>query len=126
MQELQEKYDIEEEKLQKIRTDMIELEKNISNLEEKWNEMVSELLPIIADCLSLSRLHIFHYNYNWPLLISISMYFSKLDTQESYEDKDLGENLVQRIASLLLQGEYRSAVMLVKHADFAAGNRDER
>ena len=123
LQELLDKHKTEEESLQSIRNKMIEVQKHSAELEIKWEEMVPELFPIVAEQLIQSACLLF---IPFEKLSYYAIFFSISDTQEQLLQQPDDDNIVPRMRKYLLEKQYLEAVHLVKQADLKAGNREER
>ncbi|XP_055373763.1 condensin complex subunit 1 [Condylostylus longicornis] len=97
--ELQKRYEEELEKLEKLKEVLVEENKKLAEIEKDWEKIIPELFPIIEDVLSKSLGEL-------P------------NTQENYE------NMVKKVANLLVEKKYREAVVLAKQADHIAGNSE--
>ncbi|KAM7345451.1 CAP-D2 condensin subunit [Cochliomyia hominivorax] len=98
--ELLQKHDEEVQKMEKLTELLGEERKKAEELEEKWNLVIPEILPFVEE--------------------SVKEHNAPPETQENYED------LVQRISTMLLEKNYKEAVVLVRKADHVAGNSELR
>uniref|UniRef100_A0A1I8MCN6 Condensin complex subunit 1 n=1 Tax=Musca domestica TaxID=7370 RepID=A0A1I8MCN6_MUSDO len=100
LEELQKKHNEEVEKMEKLTETLAEERKKAEEIEEKWTLVIPDILPFVEESLKEN---------NEPT-----------ETQENYED------LVQRISTMLLEKNYKEAVVLVRKADHVAGNSELR
>lgn len=98
--ELLQKHDEEVKKMEKLTEQLEEERKKAEELEEQWNLVIPNILPFVEE--------------------SVRIHSAPPETQENYED------LVQRISTMLLEKNYKEAVVLVRKADHVAGNSDLR
>ncbi|XP_075166034.1 CAP-D2 condensin subunit [Haematobia irritans] len=98
LDELQKKHDEEVDKMEKLTEVLAEERKKAEDIEQKWNLVIPEILPFVEENLKETN--------EFP------------ETQENYED------LVQRISTMLLEKNYKEAVVLVRKADHVAGNSE--
>lgn len=98
--ELLQKHEEEVQKMEKLTELLGEERKKAEELEEQWNLVIPEILPFVEESI--------RENNEPP------------ETQENYED------LVQRISTMLLEKNYKEAVVLVRKADHVAGNSELR
>ncbi|XP_037814874.1 condensin complex subunit 1 [Lucilia sericata] len=98
--ELHQKHDEEVQKMEKLTELLGEERKKAEELEEQWSLVIPEILPFVEE--------------------SIREHNAPPETQENYED------LVQRISTMLLEKNYKEAVVLVRKADHVAGNSELR
>ncbi|XP_067627986.1 condensin complex subunit 1 [Eurosta solidaginis] len=102
LEELMKKHEEECEKMEKLSEVLAEERKKAEKLDEEWNEVIPEILPIV-------EAHLKECTEDLPE-----------NTQENYED------MIQRTSTLLLEKKYREAVILVRKADHVAGNAELR
>ncbi|XP_004520256.1 condensin complex subunit 1 [Ceratitis capitata] len=102
LEELMKKHAEECEKMEKLSELLAEERKKAEELDEQWNLVIPEILPLVAESLK-------ECTEDLPE-----------NTQENYED------MIQRISTLLLEKKYREAVVLVRKADQVAGNAELR
>uniref|UniRef100_A0A1I8PTP0 Condensin complex subunit 1 n=1 Tax=Stomoxys calcitrans TaxID=35570 RepID=A0A1I8PTP0_STOCA len=100
LDELQKKHDEEVEKMEKLTELLAEERKKAEEIEDKWNLVIPDIFPFVEESLKENK--------------------EPTETQENYED------LVQRISTMLLEKNYKEAVVLVRKADHVAGNSEIR
>ncbi|XP_030557471.1 condensin complex subunit 1 [Drosophila novamexicana] len=99
LEELIKKHEKEVEVMEQLDEVLAEERNQLKKLDEQWEAITPELLPIIEENLRMA-----------PEL--------QFDKEEEYEQ------LVQKILPLLLEKNYKEAIVLVRKADYAAGNQD--
>ncbi|XP_039955400.1 condensin complex subunit 1 [Bactrocera tryoni] len=102
LEELIKKHAEECEKMEKLSEVLAEERKKAEELDEQWNMLIPEILPIVET-------HLKECTEDLPE-----------NMQENYED------MIQRISTLLLEKKYREAVNLLRKADHVAGNAELR
>ncbi|TMW44076.1 hypothetical protein DOY81_010846, partial [Sarcophaga bullata] len=98
--ELHQKHGEEVDKMEKLTELLGEERKKAEQLEEQWELVIPDILPHVET--------------------SVKEQNAPPETQENYED------LVARISTMLLEKNYKEAVILVRKADHVAGNSELR
>ncbi|KAH8418366.1 hypothetical protein KR222_004050, partial [Zaprionus bogoriensis] len=99
LEELTKKHEKEVEVMEHLEEVIVEERKQAEKLLEQWESIVPELMPIIEENLR-----------DFPDM--------EFDKEEEYVE------LVQKILPLIKEGNYKDATVLVRKADFMAGNQE--